>query len=559
MATWTGTPGVRGGSETAQMALLTFGAIGITFTWGIEMTYCTPYLLDLGLTKSNTSLVWIAGPLSGLIVQPVVGALADASTSKYGRRRPLMLLSTAMVAVCLFVLGFTKEIVGLVQADEEKAKGPTIALAVLAIYAVDFAINAVMSCSRSLIVDTLTVDKQQTGAAWFSRMSSVGHVVGYGLGAADLVGIFGEWMGDTQFKQLTIIAMVFMVVTNGITCWAVTERVLVAAPPSDVKGHFQIFRQIWSTILNMPPRVQAICRAQFWSWLGWFPYMFYGTTWIGETYFRYDVPKDAVASGDMLGDMGRIGSTSMVITSMITFTSAFVLPLLVESPDRKSATPWMPQSMSGFVARLGKYRPNILTTWIFGHLVFSAAMSLAPFATSYRFATLLVCLCGLPWTIAMWAPVALLGVEVNRMSTDGASTPPQYRRVSHNDDNIDGEDEDDIEMLSAEDPMHAPEVKASGELSGIYFGILNIFTTLPQFVGTFINMIIFAILEPGKSLDVGVGHGGVSAGAGSGDTSAPEDASEPTRDGPNAIAISLFIGAMSTVYAAWATRKLRYL
>jgi solute carrier family 45, member 1/2/4 len=110
--------------------------------------------------------VWIAGPLSGLIVQPVVGALADASTSPYGRRRPVMLVGTAVVAVCLLVLGFTKEIVGLVQPDEDKARRPTIALAVLAIYAVDFAINAVMSCARSLIVDTLTADKQQTGAAW---------------------------------------------------------------------------------------------------------------------------------------------------------------------------------------------------------------------------------------------------------------------------------------------------------------------------------------------------------------------------------------------------------
>jgi solute carrier family 45 protein 1/2/4 len=84
-----------------------------------------------------------------------------------------MLLGTVIVAICLFVLGFTKEIVGLVQGDEEKAKRPTIALAVLAIYAVDFAINAVMSCSRSLIVDTLTVDKQQTGAAWCKSATSI--------------------------------------------------------------------------------------------------------------------------------------------------------------------------------------------------------------------------------------------------------------------------------------------------------------------------------------------------------------------------------------------------
>ena len=77
------------------------------------MIDCTPYLLQLGLTKSKTSLVWIAGPLSGLIMQPVVGVLADSSKSKWGRRRPFMMGGALIVALCLLVLGWTAEIVGL--------------------------------------------------------------------------------------------------------------------------------------------------------------------------------------------------------------------------------------------------------------------------------------------------------------------------------------------------------------------------------------------------------------------------------------------------------------
>lgn len=86
--------------------------------------------------------MWIAGPLSGLIVQPVVGVIADESKSRWGRRRPLMVLGAAVVAVSLLTLGFTREIVGLVISDDEAARRPTIVLAVLSIYAVDFAINA---------------------------------------------------------------------------------------------------------------------------------------------------------------------------------------------------------------------------------------------------------------------------------------------------------------------------------------------------------------------------------------------------------------------------------
>jgi len=119
---------------------------------------CTPYLLNLGLTKSNTSLIWIAGPLSGLVVQPIAGVIADENTSKWGRRRPLMVASAVIVAASLLVLGFTREIVALVVADGESATRPTIFLAVVAIYVVDFAINVGMSspCNRVAVCLVLT-------------------------------------------------------------------------------------------------------------------------------------------------------------------------------------------------------------------------------------------------------------------------------------------------------------------------------------------------------------------------------------------------------------------
>ena len=128
-ASWTRNPAVKGSTEAMRMALLTFSLVGIQyeqpqlvtetigfidlfrFTWGTEMTYCTPYLLSLGLTKSKTSLVWIAGPISGLVVQPIVGIIADKSTSRWGRRRPFIAAGTTIICACLFALGWTTEIV----------------------------------------------------------------------------------------------------------------------------------------------------------------------------------------------------------------------------------------------------------------------------------------------------------------------------------------------------------------------------------------------------------------------------------------------------------------
>lgn len=115
----------------------------------LTATDCTPYLLNLGLTKSSTSLVWIAGPISGLVMQPIVGALADKSTSRFGRRRPLMVAGSLVVSANLLLLGFTREFVGLF-LDGEAATTAAMWLAVLAIWVMDFAINA-CGCFDSLL------------------------------------------------------------------------------------------------------------------------------------------------------------------------------------------------------------------------------------------------------------------------------------------------------------------------------------------------------------------------------------------------------------------------
>lgn len=70
---WVGKP-VVAGAPWMRLPLLTVGMLGLQCVWSIEMGYASPWLLELGLSKSMMSLVFVAGPLSGLIVQPLIGA-----------------------------------------------------------------------------------------------------------------------------------------------------------------------------------------------------------------------------------------------------------------------------------------------------------------------------------------------------------------------------------------------------------------------------------------------------------------------------------------------------
>lgn len=149
----------------------------------------------------------------------------------------------------------------------------------------------------------------------------------------------------------------------------------------------------------------------------------------------------------------------------------------------------------------------------------------------------------------------MMGMEVNKISGGAGGGESSYRRLSNA--APPPPEEGGMELLrgagttGTTDAIHVehgpdpPEgAGTTGELSGIYFGILNIYQTIPQFIGTFISTVVFAVLEPGKSPELAA--------------DAPPSEHHST-DGPNAIAVCLFIGAGAAVVAAIVTRRLRYI
>ena len=497
-------------------------------------------------------------------MQPVVGAIADKSTSKWGRRKPFMVIGSLIVGVCLLLLGWTSELVSLFVPPGDTQTDLTILVAILAIYAVDFAINAVQACCRSLIVDTLPISQQQQGSAWAARMSASGHVVAYFIGTFDLVAIFPNWLGgDTQFKKMCFVSTVGLWVAVGITSWAVAERRLLSSSAEDLgKGVFSVLPALWRRTINLPPRIQAICWCQFWGWIGWFPFLFYSSTWVGETYYRYEHPATENDDHDALGNIGRLGSMSLVIFSLITFTSSVLLPYLVKNVEEGvkgekftlRPPPSISKSIQGVLVKAAHMQPDLVTAWIISNLSFAAIMFWAPFIRSVGGATLLVALCGIPWAVSCWAPFAEMGREINRMSTSGShsvrvSNVPGYTAVRAS---IDETEDDNFEMggrvvsdgvlrLQHDEDEEGAGV---GELAGVYLGVLNVYTTLPQFVGTFVSWVVFSILEPSRN---DAEEGGA----------AHEKWLSLKKNAPNAIAVCLFIGACCAVVGAEATRRLR--
>jgi solute carrier family 45, member 1/2/4 len=164
---------------------------GIQISWSVELAYISPYLLSLGLPKSKLSLVWVAGPISGVIVQPLIGMMSDRTKFKWGRRRIFMILATVFVVVGFIGMGRTREIVTWWSGRNkwEDVRDAVVVLAVASLIILDLAINAGMSfkggvdvataAARALIVDCVPTPQQNTANAWAGRMIGFGNVFGY--------------------------------------------------------------------------------------------------------------------------------------------------------------------------------------------------------------------------------------------------------------------------------------------------------------------------------------------------------------------------------------------
>lgn len=110
--------------EMAQGRFSTFTHLALhtrlTMIWH---SLASPFLLSLGVSKSMMAVVFVAGPLSGLLAQPLVGVLSDSCKSKFGRRRPFIFGGVVVSSISVMLLGWAKEVASLFANEGGTAVG----------------------------------------------------------------------------------------------------------------------------------------------------------------------------------------------------------------------------------------------------------------------------------------------------------------------------------------------------------------------------------------------------------------------------------------------------
>ncbi|KAA8493918.1 Sucrose transport protein SUT4 [Porphyridium purpureum] len=150
---------------------------GVQAVWAVQIGYATPLLRSVGLTDELVPLVWLAGPVSGIVVQPLIGSWSDVCRSRFGRRRPFMVAGAICTVLALNVFANSPRL-------PEAAQLP---VAIASFWLLDGSINMIQGPLRALVADSVPVAEQPMANALFAFGNGLGKSVGYGLGASPLL------------------------------------------------------------------------------------------------------------------------------------------------------------------------------------------------------------------------------------------------------------------------------------------------------------------------------------------------------------------------------------
>ena len=129
---------------------MSFGFLGIQFGWGLQLANMSAIYERLGASPDNVPILWLAAPVTGLLVQPIIGYLSDNTWHpKWGRRRPFFFIGAVLAAIALFLM----------------PNSATLWMAVAVLWLMDAAINVSMEPFRAFVGDKLDASHSPRSAA----------------------------------------------------------------------------------------------------------------------------------------------------------------------------------------------------------------------------------------------------------------------------------------------------------------------------------------------------------------------------------------------------------
>ena len=308
----------------AQILNMNIGFFGIQYSFGLQQSNMSPIYRYLGADEASLPLLWLAGPMTGLLVQPIIGAMSDRTLSKYGRRTPYFLIGAVLCSIALLWMPFS----------------PTLWMAAGLLWILDAGNNVTMEPYRAFVSDRLDASQHSIGFLTQSAFTGLGQTLSY-LTPSLLVfaGLNRDRLNAHGIPLITVGAfLIGSVLSITSILWTVRttkelplsadERARIEAMP---RGLAASLREVWEAMREMPPTMKQLAVMKLFQWYAMFCYWQYIVLSLAATLYN---THDATSAG--FREAGLVNGQIGGFYNFVAFVSAFAMVPFVRRLGPKS-------------------------------------------------------------------------------------------------------------------------------------------------------------------------------------------------------------------------------
>jgi maltose/moltooligosaccharide transporter len=308
-----------------QVWNMSFGFLGIQFGWGLQMANMSSIYEYLGAKPDQIPMLWLAAPLTGLLVQPIIGNMSDRTWGRLGRRRPYFLVGAILSSVALLLM----------------PNSSALWMAAGLLWILDASINISMEPFRAFVADMLPEEQRTEGFAMQSLFIGLGAVVASALPYL-MTNVFGV-ISSTSAGTIPLNVKLSFYIGACAFFGAVVYTIITTPeyPPEDLEafrreksqrsGVVANAREIFKAIGEMPVTMRQLALVQVFTWLGLF------CMWL---YFPVAVARNVFGAPDETSSLYRDGvewgGMCFALYSIVTFGFSFALPKIAASIGRRN-------------------------------------------------------------------------------------------------------------------------------------------------------------------------------------------------------------------------------
>ncbi|QCK14987.1 MFS transporter [Mangrovivirga cuniculi] len=315
--------------------LLSFGFLGIQFGFALQNANASRILQTFGADVEHLSWFWLAAPLTGLIVQPIVGHYSDRTWNKLGRRKPYFLVGAILASIALILMP---------NAGQFAQFMPAMFVGAGFLMIMDASINIAMEPFRALVADMLPSDQRTLGFSVQTTLIGIGAVIGSALPY-----ILKNYLGVDNpaaenevplnviysfFIGAAVLIISILITVSGVKEYSPEEYEAFHGKAPDEEeetGFFQIFKDF----ANIPNNMWRLGLVQFFSWFALFSMWVFTTPAIAQHIYGLPVSDTSSAAYNDAGDW--VGIIFGVYNGVSAVYAFFVLPWLAKVTSRKMA------------------------------------------------------------------------------------------------------------------------------------------------------------------------------------------------------------------------------